>query len=337
MKNWWIKFGCFLIGYNYNIVKVSSEVTAKSVKRYTSAILIVSLVWAFIGFAFTQRYLHGSLVVSIVGAMVAVFMIVQIERQIILVVHASRWLYASRALLAVMMAIIGAVIIDQIIFKEDIELAQISLIDKKVDDRLPKKSNELRMQIAQLDSAIANKEYERSYLIADITKNPTIRTVSSNEVPVVVANTSTDSLKVTKTSSRIIKTNNTTISSIQNPKMAMIEPLDLQIKDLRNHKSSKDSLFLTLRPQIESEIKSKIGFLDELNVMYSILSNSIPARVVYGLWFLFLLGIELLVLVSKANDKKNDYEQTILHHMNIQFRKLELLAKMTESKEQPKS
>ena len=59
MKNWWIRFGCFLTGYNYSIVRNSSEVAAKTVKRYTSAMLIVCILWAFIGYCFTRRYLHG--------------------------------------------------------------------------------------------------------------------------------------------------------------------------------------------------------------------------------------------------------------------------------------
>jgi hypothetical protein len=37
MNNWWLKFGCFLTGYNYNILDASSEISAKAVKRYTSA------------------------------------------------------------------------------------------------------------------------------------------------------------------------------------------------------------------------------------------------------------------------------------------------------------
>jgi hypothetical protein len=112
----------------------------------------------------------------------------------------------------------------------------------------------------------------------------------------------------------------------------MIEPLDNQIKDLRDRKAIKDSLALTLRPQIEAEIKSKIGFLDELNVMLKLLDDSSAAMIVYILWLSFLLFLELLVLVSKINDKRSDYEQTILHHMNTQFRKLEILGEMNSKK-----
>ncbi|MHB9142466.1 MAG: DUF4407 domain-containing protein, partial [Paludibacter sp.] len=64
MKDIWIKFGCFLTGHNYAIIKNSSEASAKTVKKYLSALLIISTIWGFIGFAFTHRYLHGNALVS---------------------------------------------------------------------------------------------------------------------------------------------------------------------------------------------------------------------------------------------------------------------------------
>ena len=75
MNNWWIRFGCFLTGYNYAIVRNSSEVAAKAVKRYTSALLIVCLLWSFIGYSFAERYLESVLIGSIVGAIIAVVII----------------------------------------------------------------------------------------------------------------------------------------------------------------------------------------------------------------------------------------------------------------------
>ena len=150
MKNWWIKFGCFLIGYNYGIVRNSSEVAAKAVKRYTSALMIVCILWSFIGYSFTNRYLHGGTRGSILGALIFILIIIQIERQIILSLYRSNWLYFSRGIIALMMALIGAIIIDQIIFKEDIELEKITFIQARVDKAFGPKTEELRNQIANL-------------------------------------------------------------------------------------------------------------------------------------------------------------------------------------------
>jgi hypothetical protein len=330
MRNWWIRFGCFLTGYNYNIVSASSEVAAKAVKRYTSALLIVATVWAFVGYMFTSRYLHGGTIGSIVGAIVMVLIIIQVERQIILTVTPSKWLYFFRGLIAVMMAILGAIIIDQIIFKEDIELEQVSLIDEKVNKILPAKTADLRAQIIDVDSSIAAKENERIALMNDISKNPTIQSVTTQSVPLTVTNSVTDSLKNTRTTGRIVNANSKTVSSIPNPKMTLIQPLDQQIEGLRNTKSKLDSNLLALRPLVEKQIREKVGFLDELKVMYKLISESKIAMVVWFLWFFFLLGLEMFVLISKTSENRNDYEETVLHQMNIQMKKLKLLENMSE-------
>lgn len=324
--------GCFLTGHNYRIIEGSSEVAAKAVKRYASALLIVSILWAFIGFTFTRRYLHGGLTGSIVGAVIMVVIIVQIERQIILSITPSRWLYFFRGVIACMMAILGAIIIDQIIFKEDIELEQITLIDQKVKKALPERTIELQTQIKNIDSTIAVKETDRRTLVDDITKNPTIRTVTSQNLPVALTSSKTDSLKNTLTTSRIVNTNSTTINSIQNPKFAMLGPLDQQISSLRFQKNEKDSMLLSLQSDLKKELQSKVGFLDELKVMYSLIANSNIALAIWFLWFFFLLGLEMFVLISKIGEKRNDYEETIMHQMNLQTKKLQALAKQAESK-----
>jgi hypothetical protein len=330
MHNWWIRFGCFLTGYNYNIVNASSEVAAKAVKRYTSALLIVGTVWAFVGYMFTSRYLHGGQWGSIAGAVIMVLIIIQVERQIILTVTPSKWLYIFRGLIAVMMAILGAIIIDQIIFKEDIELEQVSLIDEKVNKILPAKTADLRQQIIALDSTILAKESERLALMNDISRNPTIQSVTTQTVPLTVTNSVTDSLKNTRTTGHVVNANSRTVSSIPNPKMNFIQPLDLQIDGLRKRKANLDSNLLALRPMVEKEIKEKVGFLDELKVMYKLISESNIALVVWFLWFFFLLGLEMFVLISKTSEKKNDYEETVLHQMNIQMKKLKLLENASE-------
>ena len=324
MRNWWIRFGCFMIGYNYNIIKNSSEISAKAVKRYTSAILIVCVLWSFIGYTFTHRYLLGSTLGSIAGAAVFVFLIVQIERQIILAINPTAWLYVFRGLIAMMMAILGAIIIDQIIFKEDIELEKITSIEDRVKKALPPKTAELRSQIAALDTAITNKEIERQNLINDIAKNPTSTVYSTQASNSSVQTSARDSNgKVTttvKTQPKLI----TTSSNVANPKIGMVAPLEVVIASLRSQKVEKENALLNIRPKLEKEISSKVGFLDELEVMYTLITRSNVALGIWLIWFCFLMGLEMLVLISKINEKENDYERTVKHHMELQMRQLEV-------------
>lgn len=162
MKDLWLKIGCYITGYNYALIKNSSEASAKTVKKFLSAILIVSILWGFIGYNFAQRYLHSGITGSILVSLVMIIIVIQIERQIILTVGKNWLIPVFRVLLGIVMAIIGSVIIDQIIFREDVEKGKISNLQAEVNSILPVKTKELDLQIKQIDSAIYLKETEKT-------------------------------------------------------------------------------------------------------------------------------------------------------------------------------
>ena len=58
--------------------------------------------------------------------------------------------------------------------------------------------------------------------------------------------------------------------------------------------------------------------------MYSLITRSNVALAVWLIWFFFLLGLEMLVLIDKVNEKENDHERTVKHHVELQPRKLEV-------------
>jgi hypothetical protein len=86
-----------------------------------------------------------------------------------------------------------------------------------------------------------------------------------------------------------------------------------------------DSILLELRPVVEAELKQYRGFLDELNVMLAILRESNIALIVWIVFFLFILGLELFVLISKWTEPESDYEVRIRQQMELHIRRIELL------------
>lgn len=279
--------------------------------------LIVCVLWAFIGYFFTDRYLVTGVYPSIVGAAVMVLIVIQIERQVILTPRNLILPKLFRGIIAIIMAIIGSFIIDQIIFNEDIEHQKVLMLDDKVDTILPQKAAEIRRQIAETDSTILAKEIERKDLLDDINKNPTVtvfsRAVTRQNVGVEIPDSLTMET-VTRTSSQI-----------PNPKIAFLQPFDEQLAALRMQKMKKDSILLELRPAIEAELMAHNGFLDELNVMFTIISQSRIALVVWSLWFSFILGLELFVLVNKSRGSESDYEARVKQQMELHLRRIELL------------
>lgn len=321
MKDMWLKLGCYITGYNYTIIKNSSEASAKTVKKYLSAILIVSILWGFIGYSFAQRYLHTGVFGSAIVSLIMIIIVIQIERQIILSVGKNNLVPVFRSLIGIVMAVIGSVIIDQIIFREDVEKVKISNLQAEVNSILPVKTRELDFQIAQLDSAILAKESERTALIDEITRKPFIKSASSETKHFQMQrNTASGETKDT-----LVKRTDLALNDVVNPKASLLPDLEEQISQLRSQKNEKENNKINIREELETELGAKTGFLDELKILFSILLSSWIAMVVWSMFFLFLMSIEVLVLVNKFGEEKTDYESIIMHQKDVRIKMLDKL------------
>ena len=106
-----------------------------------------------------------------------------------------------------------------------------------------------------------------------------------------------------------------TTQTIENPKIKQLAPLNDQIQKLYDRKVELEKKIIDVRVSIENELKSKTGFLDELKIMFEILTSHWISMSVWILLFLFFLMIELFVIVSKFTDVDSDYEKIILSSM----------------------
>ena len=61
-------FYCHLIGWNPEILAECSEASFALMKKYVSAIFILSLLWGTIGYCFAEKYLERSKIANIDAA-----------------------------------------------------------------------------------------------------------------------------------------------------------------------------------------------------------------------------------------------------------------------------
>ena len=116
--------GCFLIGWNKNILKECGEASYRQFRKLLSAICIMMVLWGTIGYCFADRYINiESCLLKICVALAFMFIVLCVERVIILTVGKARMMSFMRVLLALCMAILGSCIFDQIIFRNDIQQA----------------------------------------------------------------------------------------------------------------------------------------------------------------------------------------------------------------------
>ena len=116
--------GCFLIGWDKNILNECGEASYRQCRKLLSAICIMMILWGTIGYCFADRYVNiNSCILKICVSIAFMFIVLCVERVIILTVGKARLMSVMRVLLALCMAVLGSCIFDQIIFRNDIQQA----------------------------------------------------------------------------------------------------------------------------------------------------------------------------------------------------------------------
>ena len=304
MRDIGTKLSCLLIGWNYKMLNECSEASRKALRRYVGAVILLMLIWAFIGFSMASRYFGLDGRGAIITALIFSFVILLIERQIILIVGKNRFLTAFRLLLALCMAVIGATVIDQTIFAKDIEAALGDVIEKRTDNQLQYRKKILDDKIESYHLELDSLEVLSAKLVNDINKKPVIRTITYHSTPTGQI----DSL------GNPIMARGYQQANIPNPKIDELERVNRRIESLRNDISITTDNIQTLRDNLVKENKENIGLLTELDVTFSkkVIFSSWASALFYAVMFVFFLAIELLVVSGKwSNKSKCDYEALV--------------------------
>jgi len=308
--NWWIRFKCFIVGWNPNILKNCTEASYKALKKYASSILILLFIWGATGYTFAQRYLSvehwwGCTITAVIFMII----VIQIERQVILTVGKNKWISWFRVMLAILMALIGSTILDQIIFKNDVEKVLVDIRADKVNQISAKRQITMQLEITKLNLIIDSLDLINSKLNDEVAKRPTIAVtnVTTEKNPV----TNADGSKTTNTKT-IVSTQhvaNTRIDQIKS-NSATIDKCRSRLDDLYNQK-------INVEDTVRKELEARAGFLEELKAMIVLVKSEPLAFLFYLLLFTFIFTLELLVVVSKIKDVTCDYDLIVEHQLNV--------------------
>lgn len=322
---WWLKFGCFLTGWNSRILSQCSEASFKHLKKYTSALLILIILWGFTGYCFAQRYVGAPQWGCILSAFIFVIIVIQIERQIILTVGSNWWSTAFRLFIAIIMSLLGSAILDQIIFGDDIDRKMVEITDRQVQEQLPLRLNVIDTKLAELQVMVDSLDKLNLKLNEEISQKPTITTV---------ATTTTTYTREMQPDGSYKEVPQNTISRIPiaNPRTQQVTVNDSTLKRLRLQQDEYTLRKISVENDLRKELSSSTGFLDELRAMLEIVITRPEALVFYIIIFCFLISLELFVVTSKLGDKKCDYDLIVEHQLEIKKTTLEELVKKINQK-----
>lgn len=321
MKDFWTKFLCWFIGWNYKLLNECSVASKKSLHRYAGAVMILMLIWAYIGYGMANRYFKLEYeLAKVIIAVIFSFMIWMIERQIILIVGKNIWIGCFRFGLAIIMACIGATIIDQTIFGKDIDAQTKKIINKRTDEQFAYEKQVIEEERGKNQIELDSLTIQCELLTAEINKNPTISTYSTRGM-------GTDS--VGKTIYAVEK------SYIENPKIQDRERINSRIDVLRNNIDDSYKRLQSLKEDIWQDNEKNIGILTELEVTFSkdVILSGWQSLVFYSLVFGFFLFIECLVVTGKIFSKKCDYEVFVERQQERKIRQIEYILPIDKDSE----
>ena len=297
--NWWIKLGCKLTGWSSSVLSQCSEASKTQLSKYTSALLILMIVWSITGFCFAQRYIGLPIWGCILVSLVFVTIVVMIERQILLALHPTKKLATFRLVIAIIMAIVGSSIFDQTMFGKDIDKQMADTIELQTVDLTQKRVSNIDSKLVafQIEKDSLNKV--NSELQADVNAHPWIiqKSVTNSQDRLVVNG------KI-----KVVNNPSVTTNQVANPKQIVIAANNEKIKQIVLQENDLNKKRLTVEEDTRKECQANVGFLEELEAMVSIVTTRTVAGIFYVIFFLLLMSLELFVVTSKMGDEECDYE-----------------------------
>lgn len=309
--------GCFLIGWNKEILKECGEASHRQYRKLLSAICIMMLLWGTIGFCFADRYINIESTVLKMGVSLTFMLIVLcVERVIILTVGKARLMTAMRVMLAICMAMLGSCIFDQIIFRNDIQQAIQEHREDVIKETIAKRMSIYESDIQRITYEMDSLSKATIILGEKIQKRPTIKgTNVTTQEQVVMGEDGTP---------KKVKTQLVNTVTMANPLAEQLKANNEQIQIYSNQLEQLRQDKKDIAQTTTEEIKQRAsGFIEELEATLKVVSKSPVSLVFYIILFCFLTFLELFVLTIKMGDSKCDYDLIVENQLNLKKKLME--------------
>ena len=278
-----LKFYSLLIGENPAYTATFQPSSKRKIALYANCMLVPILLWFINGYLMVRNVLEGSIWVAILTATILAFIIFLIERAVIMS-NGSKSIAAFRVTLGFIVASLGSICMDEVVFKHDIDV-QVSEYRKNVmDDAVKSKLQEYKNQLVQQQAIVAQKSALWSESLKDAKKEADGTGGSG------VAN----------------------VGKIAKLKLSVAAQLE---KDYQSENSKLQSLSTSLETEKkQAAIRAEKEFNDNallirIRALFELISKDKFMMGVYILFTALLFMIEFMVVIIKMGSKKSIDEE----------------------------
>jgi hypothetical protein len=266
-----LRIFCKITGDDYEMLKSDTPESRKKVSALATIVFVPVIIWFVIGYMFAQRSLNLTTHQALLTATMMALLIFLLERTIIMA-NGGITIALFRFTLGLVIALLGSVLIDEIIFHDDIE--------KQLAE-----SGKARV------AADWNPEIER--VKADVKTKELAWTAALKE-----ANDEADG---TGGSGR------RGVDGISRQKLAVADKLE---SDYNQSKNELLKTQIMAQQKIDNS-NTEAGLLTRINALFILIKTDGIMMAVYVLFTLFLFSMEFLVVLMKMFWKKTNYEMKL--------------------------
>lgn len=280
-----LKFSSKITGDDYNMLVNDTPASKKKVVMFANALFLPVILWFLTGYGMATQIFHMSMTHGLISGTVAGFIVFLIDRSIILAECCGAISYV-RILLGFFVASIGSVIIDEIVFKEDIDHHLAQTLEAKVDAERAKVEADYASRLTEVkqNSDIAFQDWKQG--VQDV-KNESDGSYGTG------------------------KYGNGKVTALKNA-LADKQYLEYQSRnsELVNLQLATDAE----KDAAEKRIRASFGegmLLNRIKATYELVFSDWAMGIMYFIFTGLLMLVEFLIVILKINQPESNYDRRL--------------------------
>jgi len=274
-----LKYYSIIIGENPKYTATFQPASKRKIALYANCLIVPVILWFINGYLLVSNVLEGSIFSAILTAFIAAFIIFLIERAIVMS-NGSKPIFWFRIFLGLIVASLGSISLDEVIFKHDIDNQVAYYKQAEVDIAVHKVEQEYQNEIELQQSIVNQKGFEWNQSLKDA-KGEADGTLGSHQKQV---------------------------GKIALLKMNVADEQQSDYNAEKNKLAVLTTSFETAKVQAKKKADTEFignALLVRIRAMFDLISKDKFMLGVYILFTLFLFCLEFLVVLIKIGSKNS--------------------------------
>lgn len=274
-----LKFYSLIIGENPEYTASFQPASKRKIALYANCLMIPVILWFINGYLLVKNVLEESLFISILTAFISAFIIFLIERAI-LMSNGSKPIFWFRIFLGIIVASLGSISLDEVIFKNDIDNQVVIYKKNAVDNAIQKVEMDYQNQIVLQQNIVSQKDLDWNQSLNEV-KGEADGTMGSHNKQ--VGKITLLKMAIANKKQNVYSTENNKLSTLK----TSLETEKEKAKLLAESDFKENALLIRIRALFDLIAKDKIMLG------------------VYILFTLFLFCLEFLVVLIKIGSNNS--------------------------------